>query len=123
MELSNIEGIECITTDSGLKYYITHKSESSDKPRRGSKVDVHYSGFLTNGKMFDSSHSRNKKFTFTLGVGQVIKGWDEGVQLMNVGDKFQFHIPYKLAYGERGYPGVIPARATLIFDVELLGYK
>ncbi len=123
MEMFKIEGLDAETTDSGLKYYIVHKSEKSDKPKRGTKVDVHYSGFLTNGKMFDSSYNRNQKFTFTLGVGQVIKGWDEGVQIMDVGDKFQFHIPYKLAYGERGYPGVIPARATLIFDVELLGYK
>ena len=117
------EGLEQITTASGLKYYIVHKSDSSDKPKRGTKVDVHYSGFLTNGNMFDSSYNRNEKFSFQLGVGQVIKGWDEGIQLMSIGDRFQFHIPYKLAYGERGYPGVIPARATLIFDVELLGYK
>jgi FKBP-type peptidyl-prolyl cis-trans isomerase FkpA len=81
---------------------------------------VHYTGWLTDGKKFDSSVDRGHPFRFTLGVGQVIRGWDEGVAGMKVGGKRQLHIPPQLGYGERGFPPDIPPNAPLIFDVELL---
>ncbi len=83
-------------------------------------VEVHYTGTLANGSKFDSSHDRNQPFSFKLGAGRVIKGWDEGVAGMKVGGKRKLVIPYQLAYGERGSPPVIPARAELTFEVELL---
>ena len=86
----------------------------------GKKVSVHYSGFLTNGTMFDSSIPRKTPFAFTLGAGEVIQGWDKGVAGMKVGGKRKLTIPSKLGYGPRGAGGVIPPNATLIFDVELL---
>lgn len=89
-------------------------------PKRGEAVTVHYTGWLTDGTKFDSSVDRDEPFTFVLGEGQVIAGWDQGVAGMRVGDKARLTIPPELAYGERGYPGAIPPRATLIFEVELL---
>lgn len=90
-------------------------------PRKGDQVTVHYTGWLTSGQKFDSSVDRDEPFTFALGLGQVIGGWDQGVATMVVGDKVKLTIPPHLAYGQRGFPGAIPPNATLIFEVELLG--
>lgn len=94
---------------------------------KGSKVDVHYTGWLnengSKGKKFDSSLDRGQPFSFTLGAGQVIQGWDEGVAGMKVGGKRTLYIPYSMGYGTRGYPPLIPPSADLIFDVELLSVK
>lgn len=88
--------------------------------RNGQIVRVHYTGWLTNGEKFDSSVDRNDPFEFVLGAGQVIAGWDQGVATMRVGEKVKLTIPSDLAYGDDGYPGAIPPKATLIFEVELL---
>ena len=108
------------TTASGLQYWhIVVGTGETAKP--GVNVQVHYSGFLTNGQKFDSSRDRGEPFVFPLGAGQVIKGWDEGVAGMKVGGQRQLRIPPELGYGAAGAPGAIPPNATLIFDVELLG--
>lgn len=107
------------TTADGLKYWDI-KPGTGATATAGQTVTVHYTGWLTNGKKFDSSVDRNEPFQFALGQGQVIKGWDEGVAGMKVGGKRQLHIPATLAYGDRGAAGVIPPGAELIFDVELL---
>ena len=88
--------------------------------KRGQTVRVHYTGWLTSGEKFDSSVDRNDPFEFVLGEGQVIAGWDQGVATMRVGDKVKLTIPSDLAYGDHGYPGAIPPKSTLIFEVELL---
>ena len=117
--------VEAITTtESGLKYAILQKSEKTQTPQKGQLVTVHYTGWLEKdgklGTKFDSSVDRGQPFKFTVGIGQVIKGWDEGVMLMKIGEKRRFTIPAELGYGSRGAGRLIPPNATLIFDVELL---
>jgi FKBP-type peptidyl-prolyl cis-trans isomerase len=109
-------------TPTGLKYYVL-KMGTGPTAAKGSQVQVHYTGWLTNGKKFDSSLDRGEPIDFKLGAGMVIKGWDEGVAGMKVGEKRQLQIPAKLGYGERGAGGVIPPNADLIFDVELVAVK
>ena len=106
-------------TSSGLLYKF-EKENNSHKPSNGNKVKVHYKGMLLDGTVFDSSFKRNQPIEFTLGVGQVIKGWDEGISLLGIGDKASFIIPSHLAYGSSGAGGVIPPNATLVFEVELI---
>ncbi len=107
------------TSASGLMYHdLTVGTGAS--PQKGAKVTVHYTGWLTNGRSFDSSHKRNKPFTFEIGKHKVIRGWDEGVLSMKIGGRRQLKVPAALGYGSVGSPPVIPKNATLIFEVELL---
>jgi FKBP-type peptidyl-prolyl cis-trans isomerase len=109
-------------TPSGLKYYQLKKGTGA-VAKAGDTVRVHYTGWLTDGKKFDSSLDRGEPIEFPLGQGRVIKGWDEGVAGMKIGEKRQLQIPAALGYGDRGAGGVIPPNADLIFDVELVGVK
>lgn len=111
-----------VKTADGLQYWDI-KVGTGDVAKEGSHVRVHYTGWLTTGKKFDSSVDAGKPFDFTLGNGEVIKGWDEGVAGMRVGGKRQLRILPELGYGANGYPPVIPPNATLIFDVQLLGVE
>ena len=111
-----------VKTDSGLQYVQLVEGDGAS-PQRGQTVVVHYTGTLEDGSKFDSSRDRNQPFSFKIGVGQVIKGWDEGVGTMKVGERRKLIVPPELGYGARGAGGVIPPNATLIFDVELLGIK
>jgi FKBP-type peptidyl-prolyl cis-trans isomerase FklB len=108
-------------TESGLQYEVLEAGNSGEKPTTASKVTVHYEGRLMDGKIFDSSYERGKPATF--GLTQVISGWTEGLQLMDVGSKFRFYIPYDLAYGAQGRPPQIPPYSMLIFDVELVAIQ
>jgi len=109
-------------TNSGLRYKVIQKGDGK-KAQKGNMVSVHYKGQLADGTVFDSSYKRNQPLDFQVGVGQVIPGWDEGICLLNVGDKARLVIPSDLGYGAAGAGGVIPPDATLIFDVELMGIK
>jgi peptidylprolyl isomerase len=111
-----------VTTPSGLKY-VELVEGTGVIPQAGQTIDVHYVGTLENGTKFDSSRDRGTPFSFKIGKGQVIKGWDEGLSTMKVGGRRTLTIPPDLGYGERGAGGVIPPNATLIFDVELLDVK
>ncbi|MDG2990533.1 FKBP-type peptidyl-prolyl cis-trans isomerase [Candidatus Synechococcus calcipolaris G9] len=113
---------EYITTSSGLQYQDMVVGTGA-QPKKGDTVTVHYTGTLTNGKVFDSSRDRGQPLQFRIGVGQVIKGWDEGVMSMQIGGRRKLVIPPDLAYGSRSVGGVIPANSTLVFDVELLGVQ
>lgn len=106
-------------TDSGLKYEDLVEGDG-DVAAAGQMVSVHYTGWLTNGTKFDSSVDRNDPFSFPLGAGRVIRGWDEGVAGMKIGGKRKLTIPPQLGYGAQGAGGVIPPNATLVFEVELL---
>jgi len=109
-------------TASGLRYQVIQKGEGK-KAEKGNTVSVHYKGQLADGTVFDSSYKRNAPLDFQVGVGQVIAGWDEGICLLNVGDKARLVIPSDLGYGSAGAGGVIPPDATLVFDVELMDVK
>ncbi|MBE9033281.1 FKBP-type peptidyl-prolyl cis-trans isomerase [filamentous cyanobacterium LEGE 11480] len=113
---------EIVETPSGLKYEVITEGDGAT-PEKGQTVIVHYTGTLEDGTKFDSSRDRNQPFSFKVGAGQVIKGWDEGLAMMKVGDRRNLILPPELGYGARGAGGVIPPNATLIFDVELLGIK
>ena len=108
-------------TNSGLRM-IVHKEGNGEKPAAGQIVDVHYTGLLETGAKFDSSHDRGRPFSFPLGQGRVIKGWDEAITLMRKEEKRTLIIPPELAYGEKGRPQ-IPPNSTLIFEVELIDFK
>ncbi len=114
-------GKKVTTTDSGLQY-IDVEEGTGESPKHGQMVKVHYTGTLVDGKKFDSSVDRNEPFEFPIGMGRVIKGWDEGVLTMKIGGKRKLVIPAELGYGSRGI-GPIPPNSTLIFEVELLGIK
>ena len=110
---------DTITTNSGLKYII-QKEGNGDLPKPGRSVSVNYTGYLLDGTKFDSSVPSGRPFTFRLGTGSVIRGWDEAIALFKTGTKARLILPYHLAYGEEGYPPLIPPSATLIFDIDVV---
>jgi len=121
-EASMSSAAEEITTESGLKYTDV-KVGAGREAQPGDTASVHYTGWLMDGKKFDSSVDRKEPFSFRVGAGQVIRGWDEGVAGMKIGGKRQLIIPPALGYGARGAGGAIPPNATLKFDIELLGIR
>jgi len=116
------KGLTAKKTSSGL-YYVMDKVGTGAQAKAGDKVSVNYTGYLLNGKKFDSSRDRGQPFSFDLGKGQVIKGWDEGIALFNVGSSGKIIIPSALGYGTHGAGGDIPANAVLVFDIELMGIQ
>lgn len=119
IEPFKVTGLDTIKTNSGLQYILVKQNIQGKLPSKGKQVKVHYTGYFSDGKIFDSSVKRGESLPFTLGVGQVIMGWDEGIALLHVGEKARLIIPYTLAYGVEG-SGPIPPLSTLIFDVELV---
>lgn len=113
---------QAVTTESGLTYIVT-KQGDGDHVQAGDTVSVNYTGLLTNGALFDSSLARNEPFSFPVGEGMVIRGWDEGLQYLHVGDHATLIIPPEIGYGASGAGGVIPPNATLIFIIEVLGVE
>lgn len=111
-----------VITESGLAYMLEQEAEGV-APNKFQQVSVHYQGALTDGSVFDSSYKRGQPIDFPIGMGKVIKGWDEGIMLLKTGGKAKLIIPYFLAYGEQGRAPIIPPKATLIFDVELVSVK
>lgn len=122
-EAWDTEGKDTVTTASGLQYIKLKENPNGEKAQPGKTVSVHYTGFLENGEIFDSSIERGEPISFPLGAGRVIKGWDEGIAQMRAGEKMKLIIPPDLGYGKQGHPPVIPENATLIFDVELMEVK
>jgi len=114
---------EAQSTESGLHYIVTKEGTGSATPKVGDSVTAHYKGTLLNGVKFDSSYDRGEPFVFQVGLGRVIKGWDEAFMDMKKGEKRTLIIPSELGYGARGAGGSIPANATLLFDVELLDFE
>lgn len=113
---------QAVTTASGLTYVVTKKGDGA-QVKAGDNVIVNYTGLLTNGTLFDSSVVRNEPFSFPVGAGMVIKGWDEGLQNLRVGDHATLFIPPAIGYGASGAGGIIPPNATLIFIIEVLGIE
>ena len=118
----DVSKLDTVTTETGLKY-IKVKTSEGVQAESGKMVSVHYTGYFENGNIFDSSIERGEPITFPLGQKRVIAGWEEGISKLKVGEKARMIIPYQLAYGENGRPPAIPAKATLIFDVELVDVK
>jgi peptidylprolyl isomerase len=119
----DVEGKKINKTPSGLEYVIVKSNPSGTQATPGKTVSVHYTGYLVDGTIFDSSIPRGEPISFGLGQGQVIPGWDEGISLMKTGEKYRLIIPPSLGYGQNGAGGVIPPNATLLFDVELTDVK
>ncbi|MCX7835931.1 MAG: FKBP-type peptidyl-prolyl cis-trans isomerase [bacterium] len=118
-----IKGVKMQKSKTGLEWQDL-KVGKGTSPKKGQKVSVHYTGWLSDGKKFDSSYDRNEPFTFTIGIGQVIKGWDEGVMSMKKGGKRRLYIPPELGYGDKDVAGgLIPANSKLVFEVELIDVK
>lgn len=113
----------CVSGSMGVKKTVHQAGDGATFPAAGQTVTVHYTGTLADGSKFDSSRDRGQKFTFQIGQGKVIKGWDEGVMQMSVGERATLECSPDYAYGPNGIPGVIPKNATLFFDVELFGTK
>ena len=114
---------DALSTDSGLHYTVTKEGTGDSTPKVGDSVTAHYKGTLLNGVKFDSSYDRGDPFVFQVGLGRVIKGWDEAFLAMKKGEKRTLIIPSELGYGSRGAGGSIPANATLLFDVELIDFE
>jgi peptidylprolyl isomerase len=117
-----VKSKDILKTSSGLEYSIVDQGKGA-KAEKGKTVEVHYTGFLENGDIFDSSVLRGQPISFRVGAGMVIPGWDEGVSFLNVGGKALLSIPYELAYGENGRPPLIPPKARLVFNIELVSVK